>query len=196
MKGMHKSLLLSLSMVFLFGALAFGDYTYEVNKPHLGGDVTPVEAHEMLVKDPEHTFLVDCRTRPEYQLVGHPEGAYNIPLRFWSNTVGEKGYQEVDNPNFGKDLIARFNPKTDTLIILCRSGNRSCLACNEAIKAGFPEDKVFNLKGGFEGDKMKYKHSAYHGHRTGGSWRNEGLPWTYKMDRTLMYQPDIPSTSG
>jgi rhodanese-related sulfurtransferase len=105
--------------------------------------------------------------------------------------VGEKGYLEVDNPNFGKDLLARFNPETDTLIILCRSGNRSCAACNEAVKAGFSEAKVFNLMGGFEGGKMKYKHSAYHGQRTGGSWRNEGLPWTYSMDKKLMYEPDL-----
>jgi hypothetical protein len=48
--------------------------------------------------------------------------------------------------------------------------------------------------GGFEGGKMKYKHSAYHGQRKGGSWRNEGLPWTYKMDKKLMYQPDVKGT--
>jgi rhodanese-related sulfurtransferase len=182
---------LSLALVFVFAALAFGGYAYKTNKPHIGGDVMPAEAHEMLMKHPEHTFLVDCRTRPEYQLVGHPEGAYNVPLRFWSTKVGKKGYAEVDNANFGKDLLARFNPKTDTLLIICRSGNRSCKACNEAIKAGFAEDKVLNVMGGFEGGKMKYKLSAFMGQRTGGSWRNEGLPWTYKMDKRLMYQPDI-----
>jgi rhodanese-related sulfurtransferase len=145
----------------------------------------------MAQKDPAHTFIVDCRTRAEYQYVGHPEGAYNIPLRFLSTKVGEKGYLEVDNPNFGKDLLARFNPETDTLIILCRSGNRSCKACNEAIKAGFAEEKVFNMMGGFEGGKNKNKDSAYYGQRWAGGWRLEGLPWTYKMDPNLMYQPDM-----
>ena len=191
MKHLRKMSFLSLALVFVFAALAFGGYAYKANKPHIGGDVTPVEAHEMLMKDAEHTFLVDCRTRPEYQLVGHPEGAYNVPLRFWSNKTGEKGYAEVDNSNFGKDLLARFNPQTDTLLILCRSGNRSCKACNEAIKVGFAEDKVLNVMGGFEGGKMKYKQSTFLGQRTGGSWRNEGLPWTYKMDKKLMYQPDV-----
>lgn len=193
MKHASKTLFLSVGLVFLLAAFAFGGYAYKTNKPHLGGDLTPVQAHEMLVKDPEHVFLVDCRTRPECQLVGHPEGAYNIPLRFWSVKAGDKGYNEADNPNFGKDLLARFNPKTDSLIIFCRSGNRSCAACNEAIKAGFLEDKVFNLMGGFEGGKMKYKNSAHFEQRTGGSWRNEGLPWTYKMDKNLMYQPDVTS---
>ena len=191
MKHLRKTLLLSLALVCLFAALVFAQYEYKVNKPHMGGDLTPIQAHEMLTKDPQHTFLVDVRTRPEYQLIGHPEGAYNVPVRFWSNKVGDKGYVEADNPNFGKDLLARFNPKTDTLIIMCRSGSRSCLGSNEAVKAGFPEDKVFNLMGGFEGGKMEYKGSAYHGQRTGGSWRNEGLPWTYHMDKKLMYQPDI-----
>jgi rhodanese-related sulfurtransferase len=194
MKHMKKMIFVFLLVVFFCGAVAFGGYSYKANKPHIGGDLTPVQAHEMITKDPQHTFLVDCRTRPEYQLVGHPVGAYNVPSRFWSNEIGEKGYKEVDNPNFGKDLLARFNPKTDTLIILCRSGNRSCKACNEAIKAGFAEDKIFNLMGGFEGGKSKYKGSAYYGQRTGGSWRNEGLPWTYKMDKNLIYKPDVKTT--
>ncbi len=191
MKHVKKMSLLSFVLVLFFGAIAFGGYAYKGETAHIGGDVSPVQAHEMLVKDQEHTFLVDCRTRPEYQLIGHPVGAYNIPLRFWSNEAGEKGYNEVDNPNFGKDLLARFNPQTDTLLIICRSGNRSCKACNEAVKAGFAEGKVFNVMGGFEGDKMEYKQSAFLGQRTGGSWRNEGLPWTYSMDKKLMYQPDV-----
>jgi rhodanese-related sulfurtransferase len=145
----------------------------------------------MVQKDPGHVFLVDCRTRAEYQYVGHPDGAYNIPLRFLTAKIGKKGYAEQTNPNFGEDLLARFNPKTDTLIILCRSGNRSCKACNEAIKAGFAEEKVFNLMGGFEGGKNKNKESVYYGKRWAGGWKLEGLPWTYKMDKTLMYKPDV-----
>ena len=163
-------------VLLLAGSPALAGFAYEANKPHLGGDVTPVEAFEMIQKNPEHTFLVDCRTRAEYPIVGHPEGAYNIPIRF---------------PPDGKDLQARFNPATDTLIILCRSGNRSCAGCNEAIKAGWPEDKVFNMMGGFEGGKNKNKASSFYGQRWDGGWRLEGLPWTYKMDTALMYKPDV-----
>jgi len=178
-------------VLLMAGSLTMAGYAYKVNKPHLGGDVTPTEAFEMLQKDREHTFLVDCRTRAEYQFVGHPEGAYNIPIRFLSTKVGKKGYSEVGNPDFGKDLLARFNPETDTLIILCRSGNRSCAGCNEAIKAGWPEEKVFNMMGGFEGGKNKNKASTFYGQRWAGGWRLEGLPWTYKMDTALMYKPDV-----
>ncbi len=168
-----------------------GGYQYQPNKEHLGGNLTPVEAYQMVQKNPDHTFLVDCRTRAEYQYVGHPESAYNIPIRFLTTQVGKKGYAETDNPDFGKDLLNRFNPETDTLVIFCRSGNRSCTAANEAIKAGFSEDRVFNMMGGFEGDKNTTKGSAYFGQRWGGGWKNEGLPWTYSMDRRLIYPPDL-----
>jgi hypothetical protein len=47
------------------------------------------------------------------------------------------------------------------------------------------------MTGGFEGDKLKNAASAYNGKRIGGSWRNEGLPWTYGMDTKLVYQPDL-----
>lgn len=186
-----KRTLTAVSIIFLFVSSVYTGYTYTPNKDHLGGDLTPVEAFTMLAKDPGHTFLVDCRTRAEFQYVGHPVNAYNIPLRFLSAVPGKKGYIEVDNPNFAKDLLARFNPETDTLIILCRSGNRSCTACNEAIKAGFMEDKVFNMMGGFEGGKNKNKKSAFYGQRWAGGWRLEGLPWTYKMTREFMYRSDL-----
>jgi len=177
--------------LFVSAPAAYCGYAYKAEKEHLGGDVTPSQAYEMVKKDPLHVFLVDCRTRAEYQFVGHPEGAYNVPVRFLTNRVGEKGYVEESNPNFGKDLLARFNPKSDTLIILCRSGNRSCTACNEAVKAGFAEEKVFNLMGGFEGGKNSNKDSVYYGKRWDGGWKLEGLPWTYAMDKNLMYKADV-----
>jgi rhodanese-related sulfurtransferase len=189
---MRKALVLSLVLVFVFGGLAFATgFTYKVKKPHMGGDVTPSEAYAMVQKDPDHTFVVDVRTRPEYQYIGHPEGAYNIPFQFWSGKFGKKKYTRVDNPNFGKDLLARFNPKTDTLLLLCRSASRTCKGATAAVKAGWPEEKVFNILGGFEGDKVKNKSSAYYGQRKLGGWRNEGLPWTYKVDKKLVYQPDL-----
>ena len=45
--------------------------------------------------------------------------------------------------------------------------------------------------GGFEGGKIKCKKSAYHGQRKCGGWRNEGLPWTYSLDKKLVYQSDF-----
>ncbi len=187
-----KKRFLIIAVILFVASLAYaGGYNYTSNKDHLGGDVDPAHAYKMVQKDPDHTFIVDCRTRAEYQYVGHIDNSYNIPLRFLTTKVGKKGYTEISNPNFGKDLLGRFNPKTDTLIVLCRSGNRSCVACNEAIKAGFDESRVFNMMGGFEGGKNKNKVSIYNGKRWAGGWKLEGLPWTYSMDKKLIYKPDV-----
>ena len=116
MKQAKKIIYLSIFLVFLIASLAYAGYEYSVEEEHLGGDVTPVDAYRMVQKDPQHTFLVDVRTRAEYQFVGHAEGACNIPFKFFTNGVSKKGYKLVENPDFNKDLLSRFNPQTDTLI--------------------------------------------------------------------------------
>ena len=116
MRNFKKAFLLSVALVFFLAPLAYAGYEYTVEREHKGGDVTPLEAYRMVQKDPQHTFLVDVRTRAEYQFVGHADGAYNIPFMFLTIEVGKKGYNLAPNPNFVKDLLARFNPKTDTLI--------------------------------------------------------------------------------
>jgi rhodanese-related sulfurtransferase len=188
----RKGIFFTLAMVLAMSAGASaGGFAYQAGKAHLGGDVTPVQAYEMVRKDPGHTFLVDCRTRAEYQFMGHPVGAHHIPLRFFSTTAGKTGYATVANPDFANELRARFNPDQDTLIVLCRSGGRSCTACDEAVNAGFSEDRVFNMMGGFEGGKNKNPTSVYYGKRWDGGWKREGLPWTYAMDAATMYRPDL-----
>lgn len=190
MKGSKVFWILALSaaMIMLLAPAAFsGGFKYSPKKPHAGKDVTPIEAYEMLSKDPKHTFLIDVRTRPEYQLIGHPVGAYNIPVKFWSNKFKKK-YQKVGNPDFGKNLQAVADPKTDTVLLICRSASRSIKAADLAVKAGFPQDKVFNVMGGIEGDKLKNKNSAFNGRRKIGGWKNEGLPWTYHIDPKLTYE--------
>ncbi|MDY6850767.1 MAG: rhodanese-like domain-containing protein [Thermodesulfobacteriota bacterium] len=181
-------LVLTFALVFVFSATAGADFAYKAKiKGHAGGDVSPTEALRMVIKDKGHTFIVDVRTRPEYALIGHPAMAYHVPLKLWTGKSSQKGYEMVINTNFGKNLKERFNSKTDTLIFMCRSGKRSCLAAEAAAKAGWSEDKLYNMLGGFEGDKVKCKFSAYNGQRKLGGWRNEGLPWTYKVDKKLAY---------
>jgi len=168
-----------------------GGWAYKVKLGHPGSDVSPTEAMQLVLKDEKHTFIVDVRTRPEYNFVGHPTGAYHVPSKFWTGEMieskGKKAYKLVDNPDFAKDLLARFNPETDTLIFMCRSGKRSCQSADKAIKAGFKSEKIFNMLGGFEGDKIKCKVSAFNGQRKLGGWKNEGLPWTYSINSKRAY---------
>lgn len=72
-----------------------------------------------------------------------------------------------------------------------RSAQRTVPASTAAVDCGFQADKVFNVLGGFEGDKVKDNASPFYGQRMIGGWRLEGLPWTYSMDPNLMYKPDL-----
>jgi rhodanese-related sulfurtransferase len=127
---------------------------YAVKRPHGGMNVKPKGALELIQKNPDHSFIVDVRTRYEYQDIGHAEGSHNIPFLFYSTEVGKKGYKKIMNMNFCSDLKARFNPDTDSLYMMCRSGERSTLAVDKAIACGYGVDKVYNILGGFEGDKV------------------------------------------
>jgi rhodanese-related sulfurtransferase len=190
---MHKRihivfLLLTLTFLISIPIAAAGTlYQYSVkHKDHAGSDVTPSEAFKMVQAD-AHTFIVDVRTRPEYVLVGHPTMACHIPIKFWTGKHTTKGYGMAMNGSFAQDLKSRFDPKTDTLIFMCRSGARSCAAADAAAKIGWPTNKIYNMLGGFEGDKVKNADSVFNGKRTMGGWKNEGLPWTYKVDDKLAY---------
>ena len=61
---------------------------YPIKGKHKGGDVTPRQAYEMMIKSQGSTFLVDVRTRYEYMDIGHPVGAYHIPWKFYSERRG------------------------------------------------------------------------------------------------------------
>ena len=156
------------------------------NPKHPGRDATPEQAYAMTLNNP-HAFIVDVRCRPEFVLVGHPTAAHHVPIRFWTGKHVSQGYGMTLNRHFYQDLTARFNPATDILIFMCRSGGRSCEAAKEAVKGGWPAEKVYNMLGGFEGDKLKNKLSIYNGMRKLGGWKNLGLPWTYSVNPKLAY---------
>jgi rhodanese-related sulfurtransferase len=172
-------------------AAAASQTRYPVKGLHKGGALTPREAHRLTEKDREHIFLIDVRTRYEYQDVGHPVGAYNIPWKFYTTTPDRRGYTKVLNDNFVDDLKSLFDPETDTLLFICRAGERSIPATDAAVEAGFSGDWVFNGRGVFEGDLVFNPDSPDYGKRRVGGWQMEGLPWTYLMEKRLMYQPDL-----
>ena len=177
-------------LIICSASAAMAESVFVYNKPkdpHPGKEATPLEAYVMIKQDPAHMMIVDVRTQPEYQFVGHPEGAYLVPLLFFANEFNGKEYKLVLNANFGKDVMSRFNAKTDTLFFLCRSGHRAANALSAAVNGGWPADRAYVILGGFEGEKTKDANSAFNGQRIGGGWRTEGLPWTYSMDPKLIY---------
>ncbi|MGB9177074.1 MAG: rhodanese-like domain-containing protein [Methanoregula sp.] len=135
--------------------------------------VTSQEAYEMWKARPERVYILDVRTPEEYVFVGHAEMARNIPFLFvkheWNTDMKE--FVVVPNPDFIAEAKRRF-ASTDTILVMCRAGDRSALAVNALAKAGFVN--VYNIIDGMEGDKVDDPGYAYHGKRMRNGWKNSG----------------------
>jgi rhodanese-related sulfurtransferase len=158
----------------------------EKKKTSLGLYVTAREAYGMWLKDPAQTNILDVRTPDEYIFIGHAEAAQNIPLIFLTHQWNAEKSEPVTAPNvnFIPDLKARFN-KSDTLLVICRSGGRSAVAVNMLAEEGF--EKVYNIIDGMEGDKVDDSASVYHGKRMRNGWKNSGAEWTYDINPECLW---------
>lgn len=97
----------------------------------LGGknNVDPQQATLMMNHD--DALVVDVRPIADFGK-GHIGNSKNIPINGFGNQIG----------TLEKD-------KNRPIIVACRSGNQSQMACRQLRKAGF--EKVFNLRGGIMG---------------------------------------------
>jgi len=132
----------------------------ESRLPYFGA-VTPSDAYA-LVKAATDARLIDVRTRPEWDYVGH---APDSSLLEWN--VYPEGTR---NPDFLAELRILAPDPEAPVLFLCRSGVRSDGAARVAAAAGY--SKAFNVLEGFEGDK-----DARGQRGTLGGWRKAGLPW-------------------
>ncbi|MGO8953577.1 MAG: rhodanese-like domain-containing protein [Rhodomicrobium sp.] len=132
------------------------------------------------------TLFVDVRTPAELMYVGStPLIDANVPLKLGPVLVlaDKKPALALEaNTNFAADverrLIAKSLTKSDPVILICRSGDRSAAAADLLTGAGFTQ--VYSVIDGFEGDLAKDGPGA--GHRTVNGWKNKGLPWGYSLD--------------
>ncbi|HEY9057768.1 MAG TPA: rhodanese-like domain-containing protein [Aurantimonas sp.] len=154
----------------------------------LGLYVTPEEAHEALTKEPGIVFI-DVRDPFEINFVGNAEGTdANVPLMIATLRFDPKrgGYAMAPNPDFitGVDAVMarEGRDKDDPVFVMCRSGGRSAAAAAALAKAGY--SNVWSIVEGFEGDSDKAT-----GKRDVNGWRNAGLPWSYKLDANVAWQP-------
>lgn len=136
--------------------------------------IDSIDAYRRVLANPADTFIIDVRTRVEYEFVGHPDlpgGVPNIPLLFHEDWR--------PNKNFVADVEERFS-KESTLLLICRSGHRAKTAASLLLKAGFKN--LFFITDSFEGILDK------DGHFTVNGWKNNGLPYTYNLDNGLIYK--------
>jgi rhodanese-related sulfurtransferase len=161
------------------------------NQTVLGLYVTAREAFEMWQADQSKIKILDVRTPEEYVFVGHPAMAHNIPFQLFNYKMAvlNKGPLMTPNPNFMAEVGQKFKP-SDTILVICRSGNRSAAAVNAMAAAGF--ETAYSVTEGFEGDRVKDPNSSFYGKRLKNGWKNEGLPWTDQLNPQLMWIPGAP----
>ena len=154
--------------------------------------LTPREAWQMKTTDADAVLLIDVRTRAEIKYIGMADAAdANIPVRFirddysWSDK--SKTYRTRMNPDFvaavERLLALKALDRSGPIILMCQSGSRVPTAARLLHEAGFTE--VYTQYQGFEG--LKAEQGADRGKRVVNGWKNEGLPWSYKLDPAKMY---------
>jgi rhodanese-related sulfurtransferase len=92
----------------------------------------------------------------------------------------------IANPNFIAEVGQKFKT-SDTVLVICRSGNRSAAAVNALASAGYK--KAYSVTDGFEGDRVKDPASPDYGKRLKNGWKNADIPWTDQLDPQLIWIP-------
>ena len=126
-------------------------------------EVTPPQAWKILRENPR-AILLDVRSKVEFDYVGHPQGAVNVPLLEFPDW-------QVDTAFVGKvGALDGADDKSVPVLAICRSGGRSMMAAQLLEQAGY--EQAMNIIEGFEGDLDDNNHR---GNLSG--WRFHKLPW-------------------
>ena len=168
------------------------DGVAEKNKTPQGLYVSSVEAYDQLQKLGDNALFFDVRTRAEVNFLGMPDMVdANIPYM----TVGSFDEWDDKKQTFKLRPNSEFTTSVNALVeqrgidkqapiyLICRSGSRSAKAANILSLAGNPN--VYVVTDGFEGGKAKA--GPRKGERVVNGWKNAGLPWSYKLDKSAMY---------
>ena len=154
--------------------------------------LTALDAYQMVSEDPAKVLFIDVRTRGELQFIGMPTVVdAHVPFLVeaaplqWDDAASS--FKLAPNPDFVAAVDSRLSQKglahDATVIFICQGGIRAARAANALTQAGYT--KVYTVIDGFEGDPVA--EGPRKGQRLVNGWRNAGLPWTAKLDRTKMY---------
>ncbi len=155
-------------------------------RSRLGLYLSSPQAYAMKQREGDKLLFVDVRTRAEVMYLGTPTVTDAVvPL---VNPVGgftvwdeaKETFKTDLNEGFvaelEKRLAQRHLTRTDPIVLMCRSGDRSARAINMLLTdRGYT--KVYSVVDGYEGDLSKA------GRRDVNGWKNAGLPWTYELDK-------------
>lgn len=139
----------------------------------------------------ERVLFLDVRTRAEAMYVGMAQGVdalvpfveHQEMMTDWDARRGMYQLEPLQNfmPEVNRRREQKGLSKTDTVLLMCRSGDRSSRGANRMAEDGYTQ--VWSVVDGFEGDMSK------EGRRSVNGWKNAGLPWSYKLERERMYFP-------
>ena len=154
----------------------------------LGLYLTAKEAYEKWKAAPHKVKIIDVRTPEEFLFVGSPDMAWRIPVIAqsyeWDAAKGQFPMKML------LDFVARVQTVAkpdDTLMVTCRSGGRSAIACNLLAQVGFKN--VYNIVDGMEGDANGDSASVAKAQPLKDGWKNSGCPWTKKLTPERMVLP-------
>lgn len=193
--NMKKILSLIACCLVCLPALAFDAANVPVMKQSKAGKyLDAVEANALKSQLGAKAYFVDVRTRSEVSYVGMATSVdANIPYvehpydAQWDDKNAR--FKLEVNSDFAPELARRMEStgmtKDDTVILICRSGDRSARAANLLADLGYT--KVYTVVDGFEGDVAKDGPRA--GERVVNGWKNSDLPWSFKLDKSKMYIP-------
>ncbi len=140
---------------------------------------------------PAKLLFLDVRTRAEAMYVGMASGVdalvpyveHQELMTDWDARRNIYALEPVQDfvPEVNRRLQAKGLGKTDPVVLMCRSGDRSSRGADRLAQDGFAQ--VWSVVDGFEGDMSP------EGRRSVNGWKNAGLPWSYRLDRSRMYFP-------
>ena len=185
---------IAIAILSVFSNAAMAQDWSSLNKKKqtkLGLYMTAEQAYKHVDANMDKTLFVDIRTPSELNYLGAATVMdIHIPAVFMDTTGWndkKHRYNRKKNNNFVSDMDAALKKKgltkSDTVILMCRSGKRSASAVNTLADNGYT--KVYTVVDGYEGDKVKEGENK--GKRMKNGWKNSGLPWTYSLDKDYMY---------
>lgn len=170
---MKKSFISLVAIAFVLGGVTTASAWVEI---------TPEDAQVMVETNP-NAYLLDVRAVGEYKFVGHPavpDGKIkNIP--YWifefDRATDEYFFYHFDgsgnlvanvNGFFDEEVYRHFNPTTDTIIVVCKSGGRAGLAADDLEDRSEPASNRLEKLGFFDIRRMTNGFSF--------GWKPAGLP--------------------
>jgi len=146
--------------------------------------ISAAEAQRIREAHPGQVVLIDIRSRIEAAYVGQPDTVDIhvpylepvLPLQ-WSPASGS--LQLRRNPTFVQEVKAALagldGPAEPTILLLCRSGQRSAIAADALAADGVAH--VYTVVDGFEGDIGPGGRRDVNGWKVaGGRWQSRALP--------------------